>query len=154
MGQSADTIKALVTEGAACKKELNKLADKKKKLENTLAEKTKALAELAKPHADRVEEINAQLLELGAGDYFGDHGELAKVIAPAATLKPTNEEIEASRLIVGDFFDKLIAETRTVTYAPNKSFRGIAEALLSPEDAAKVIKLFEKPSTPYVKWAN
>ena len=147
MGQSTDTIKGLVTEGATLKKELTKLKARAEKQASAISEKSKPLEE-------RLSEINAQLLELGVGDYLGIKGEVAKVIEPAATLKPTNEEVEAARLILGDKFDKHITETRTVTYAPNKSFRAIAEALLTPEDASKVIKLFEKPSTPYVKWVN
>lgn len=147
MGQSADTIKALVTEGAACKKELNRLSDR-------LDSHTKIINDKKKPYAVRLDEINAQLVELGEGDYEGSKGEIAKVIAPAAALKPTTEEIEASRKILGKNFPTLIAENRSVVYTPNKSFRTIAEALLPAAVAAKVIKLFEKPSTPYVKWVN
>lgn len=126
MSQAADTVRSLVSEGAELKK---KIADSKR----------------------RLDEITAQLVDMGAGDYGGEHGETAKVIQPGPQLKPSSEDIEAAKDLAGDHFTKLF--DRTIAYAPKKGFREIAEALLTPGLCKKLIALCEKASSAYVKWS-
>lgn len=127
MSQSTDTISGLVTEGAAIKARAK--ADKK-----------------------RLEEIEAQLIELGAGDYTGEGDTACKVIQPSPGIKVADGDIEPAREICGDeAFKKLF--DRLVSYKPVKAFREVAEALLTAGKVKKLVALVEKPASPYVKWS-
>lgn len=127
MSQSADTIRSLVSEGA--------------KLKSEIELKTK-----------RLKEITAQLVELGAGDYEGDGGEKCKVIQPSASIKPTAEDIEAARELVSEDHFKMLFD-REVKFSATKAFRELAEKLLTPAKAKKLIGLVEKASAAFVKWS-
>lgn len=127
MSQSADTVKALVSEGSLLKSEI-------------------------KAKSERLKQITDQLVELEAGDYTGEHGEICKVIQPGPGIKPNAADCEAARELCGDeAFKKLF--DREVSYSPKKAFRDLAAALLTPAKAAKVIALCEKVSTAFVKWS-
>lgn len=127
MSQSADTVKALVSEGSLLKSEI-------------------------KAKGERLKEITDQLVALGAGSYEGEKGEKVVVIQPGAGIKPDAADCEAAREICGnEVFNKLF--DREVRYTPKKAFRDLAAALLTPGKATKLIALCEKVSAAFCKWS-
>jgi len=144
MSLALDDIKTLVSEGSVLK-------DKLSRLKKQLDRKKFVVEEAAKPLNERLGQINELLLEQGKGDYLGEKGEKAAVVEPSPTFKPTDEEVEAARVICGDHFGLLFEEKKS--FVPNKSFRAVAKALLKEADYTRLIAMCEKPSTAYVKWS-
>lgn len=99
-----------------------------------------------------LDQINAQLLTLGAGDYRGPEGQRALVIAPGPSVQPPQSKtmLDEIKAIIADDnnFKKLFYFIGG--YKPRKEFRALARAILTPGRADKVLALLEKPSTPYV----
>jgi threonine aldolase len=118
----------------------------------TLVEAGAKLKAEIRTKQDALKEIEAHLIERGAGTYEGAAGESCTVIVPNPVIKPTADEIEAAREAAGDAADKLF--TKVVSYAPVKAFREVVAALLSKAKAKKLIALCEKTSSPFVKWAK
>lgn len=93
--------------------------------------------------------IEAELLEAGGGE--DADGRKATVIEATTTLAEP-EDIEAAKALAGDEAFKKLFEKST-SHKPVKSFREIAQALLTPAKARKLIELCEKPKAAWLKWA-
>lgn len=111
------------------------------KLKASIAEQTKEL-----------KEIEADILRRCApGKHQGDENTSCSVIAPAATIKLSTEDVDKVKELTGDETFKKLFE-RTVTFKPVKAFRDLLAALVGKREQKKVLELTQGESTSYVKW--
>jgi hypothetical protein len=104
-----------------------------------------------KAKAKRLAEIKAALGLLAPGEYVGRNDTRAKVIAPAASLKVDDDQLDSIRAVAGETFGKLFE--RVTSFRPVKSFRDVAAALLPKPKAAKLVALCEVPAAVQVRFS-
>lgn len=119
---------------------------------NLRAKVTEACQLKAKIDADqaRLDELKKEFIKAGQGTYTGESpGESVQVIFPAPSIRPDGVAIEAVKKAVGaEIFGKLF--TRIVKFSPDKGFRSLVGALLTPAKSAKVLALCEVPTSPRI----
>lgn len=101
----------------------------------------------------RLKEIEAVLIEQGAGDYADADGHQARVIQPSLSyFMPSSAEDESKvREICGDCFPKLF--DRVATHKPVKGFESVAVAVLGKRVANRLLKICGSAKSAYVKWS-
>lgn len=144
-----------------------------------IADEILAIDARQKIDAKRITQLKQDLIACGAGDYLGSKGGKATVITPASSLAINDAALdEAQTNLESVHFKKLFEKhegwvmredaidyarenlepahfkklfEKVTSYTLVKGFRDIAGALLTAAKASRLIKLFEKPNSAYVK---